>query len=174
MAAAETKTKFGIPVSEFIEDIEAFAPTAEKAQELYREKYDLKQKYRLLEQKLIESQLQLKKSRPSVLENIDAIEKLEQRSGSKEMTTRFQLADSLYSKANFTCDGTVYLWLGADLMVEYSYKEAKDLLYENLKQLDNQINEGEEKLSFLREQIITTEVTISRTVNHLLQMNRKK
>ena len=43
--------------------------------------------------------------------------------------TRYNLADTIYAKAQVDCSrGIVNLWLGANVMLEYSYDEALDLL----------------------------------------------
>ncbi len=43
--------------------------------------------------------------------------------------TRYNLADTIYSKAEVDCSqGIVNLWLGANVMLEYTYDEALDLL----------------------------------------------
>lgn len=45
------------------------------------------------------------------------------------MVTRYNLADTLYTKAELDCSsGIVNLWLGANVMLEYTYDEAIELL----------------------------------------------
>ena len=47
----------------------------------------------------------------------------------EKVVTRYSLADTLYSKAELDVDaGIVNLWLGANVMVEYTYDEAIELL----------------------------------------------
>lgn len=167
-------TPLGIPVAEFIEDIKVAAPTVEEAEKIYREKTERMQMYRIAEQHLLEKQQQLKASRPGVAENLNAVKKLEAMAGRGERKTRFQLSESLYGSATISSESTVCLWLGANLMVEYPFKEAIELLAENLSTLDGQIKEAENNLIFLRDQIITTEVTLSRVVQHLIQLNKNK
>ncbi|CAN0559851.1 unnamed protein product, partial [Ectocarpus sp. 12 AP-2014] len=38
--------------------------------------------------------------------------------------TNYSLADTVFAKAELKCDGRVCIWLGASVMVEYTYKEA--------------------------------------------------
>ena len=97
--ATQKSTPLGIPEAEFIEDIKAVAPKPEDAEKLYREKTELMQKYRLLESHFLEKQQQLKKSRPGVVENLEAVCKLEKLSEKGDTKTHFQLSDSLYSSA---------------------------------------------------------------------------
>ena len=172
--ATSKSTPFGIPEAEFIDDIKSVAPTVEEAERLYREKTEMMQKYRFLEQQFLEKQQQLKRSRPGVAENLSAVQKLESLAEKGETKTHFQLSDSLYSTATINSESTVCLWLGANIMVEYPFGEAEELLKQNLSALDTQIDEIGKNLVFLRDQIITTEVTLSRIVNHLIQLNKKK
>ena len=172
--ATSKGTPLGIPEAEFIDDIKAVAPKPEDAERLYREKTELMQKYRLLETHFLEKQQQLKRNRPGVAENLNAVCKLETLAGKGDTKTHFQLAESLYSSATINSESTVCLWLGANLMVEYPFSEAKQLLKDNLAALDSQIEEMGKNLVFLRDQIITTEVTLSRIVNYLIQLNKKK
>lgn len=49
--------------------------------------------------------------------------------GGEAVITRYNLADMIYAKAEVDCSqGIVNLWLGANVMLEYSYDEALDLL----------------------------------------------
>ena len=172
--ATSKGTPLNIPEAEFIDDIKARAPKVEDAEQLYREKTELMQKYRLLESHFLEKQQQLKRNRPSVVENLTAVQKLAALAGKGETKTHFQLSDSLYSTATISSDSTVCLWLGANIMVEYPFNEAEELLKQNLAALDAQITEVGNNLIFLRDQIITTEVTLSRIVNYMIQLNKKK
>lgn len=171
---SKPETPMGIPKAEFIEDLKAAAPNMEVAEKLFQDKEELLAKYRFLEQHLLEKQQSLKVSRPEVAENLNAVQKLATQADNGEFNTHFQIADSVYGTAKVGHESTVSLWLGANLMVEYSYDEAKELLQKNLDSLDNQISQNENTLSFLRDQIITSEVTISRLTNHMIQMRREK
>jgi Prefoldin subunit. len=45
----------------------------------------------------------------------------------------FLLTDAIFAKAKIPKGNkSVHLWLGANIMVEYSFKEAKELLMKNL------------------------------------------
>ena len=81
------------------------------------------------------------------------------------INTRYCLSDSVYARAEIPCDGQVCLWLGANVMVEYSYDEAIELLSTNLATAQRRVEEVEDDLKFLRTQIITTEVNMARLFN---------
>ena len=170
---SEKSTPLGIPKAEFIEDIGSVCKTIEDAEKLFQDKQELLTKYRYLEQSLLEKQQSLKASRPDVVSNLTAVKKLRGQIGQDEPITHFQISDSVYGTAKLTQSKTVALWLGANLMVEYPYEEAEQLLQSNLDSLDKQLTELENNLVFLRDQIITTEVTVSRLTNHIIATRRK-
>ena len=95
--------------------------------------------------------------------------------GEKAFVTHFPLADSVYGKASIKPVGTVNLWLGANVMLEYTYPEARSLLEENLKKAQDRLRDVNEDLLFLRDMITTSEVNIARMFNHdvVLRKNEK-
>jgi prefoldin subunit 5 len=56
----------------------------------------------------------------------------------------------------------VCLWLGANVMMEFTFEEAEKLLTKNLKTATENLGVVEQQLSFLRDQITTSEVCSSR------------
>jgi prefoldin subunit 5 len=167
-------TPLGIPEARFIDDIAEAAPTNEAANALLKDKQELLSKYRMLESHLIEKSQGLKRGRPDLVEDIAAVQKLQSPVCQAEPVTHFQISDGLYGTAKIKNDGICALWLGAGVMVEYPFAEAEALLRSRLASLDAQVAEIEHHLIFLRDQIITTEVTISRLANHIIALNRKK
>ena len=92
--------------------------------------------------------------------------KAKHESESKEMSTNFLLADNIWAKAKVpNTTGNVGLWLGANVMVEYTYDEALKLLAKNLSNAEDKIKETENDLDFLKDQITTTEVNLARIYN---------
>ena len=85
---------------------------------------------------------------------------------SKELNTNFLLSDNIWAKAKVpNTSGKVGLWLGANVMVEYTYDEAVKLLGKNLHNAESKIKETEDDLDFLKDQITTTEVNLARIYN---------
>ena len=60
----------------------------------------------------------------------------------------------------------VALWLGANVMLEYSLDEAHELLSKNEKTAVGALAEYDEALEVLREQLTVTEVNIARVHNY--------
>lgn len=52
----------------------------------------------------------------------------------------------------------VMLWLGANVMLEYSYEEAHELLTKNLGNAKENLEKLEKDLAFLKDQITVSEV----------------
>ena len=80
----------------------------------------------------------------------------------------------LYGRAQVKPDGTVCLWLGANVMVEYPYDEAINILELSLKNAKARADICAEDLDMLRDQIITVEVNMARVFNHDVVAKRKK
>ena len=70
--------------------------------------------------------------------------------------------------------GKVGLWLGANLMVEYTYEEALKLLSKNLANAEAKIKETEDDIDFLKDQLTTSEVNLARVYNQGVLNNRAK
>jgi prefoldin subunit 5 len=49
----------------------------------------------------------------------------------RAVSTRFKLSETIYMKAELDSSEKVYLWLGANVMLEYTYEEAETLLSKN-------------------------------------------
>jgi Prefoldin subunit len=66
---------------------------------------------------------------PEIEKSLTLVKYLKAKQAADEVViTRYNLADTLYAKAELECNGTVNLWLGANVMLEYTYDEAIELL----------------------------------------------
>ena len=104
----------------------------------------------------------------------------------KTIETDFILSHNLYAKAEVPPTDKVCLWLGANVMLEYSNEEAEELLNKNLTQANASLEQTNIDLDFLkfvfiyfkirinfsklfffcnRDQITTTEVNMARVYN---------
>jgi prefoldin subunit 5 len=79
---------------------------------------------------------------------------------------RYSLADNIFAKAevDYTED-KLNLWLGANVMLEYTYEEAQDFLSKKLTLATTELKETHLDLAFVRDQIVTSEVNMSRIFN---------
>lgn len=169
------KNARGIPRAEFIESVQDFL-TREKlsADENVTRLQEQHNKYTMLEVKLKQRRDGLRTKLPEIKNTLRALFFLtQQQNKGEELKTHFQLADQVFSEANIDTTGKAGLWLGANVMVEYTYDEAKELLEANLKTCVHQLDELNEDLAFLRDQITTTEVNMSRTYNYGVKLRKE-
>lgn len=166
------KNERGIPEVKFIEDITAFAnsfssETTCSAEVLIGAFTDLFTKYKAYESSLTQKRLSLQQKTPEIEKSLNLIKHLKKKQEEEEnVVTMYELADTIYAKADINCsDGIVNLWLGANVMLEYTYDEAIELLTVKHKAANREYEEAIQDLAFTRNQIITSEVNISRIYN---------
>lgn len=93
----------------------------------------------------------------------------------KQVETNFLLSDNIWAKATIPNEsGRVGLWLGANVMVEYSLDDAMTLLTANLENAEMKLEETEGDIDFLKDQITTTEVNMARIYNQGVANKQKK
>ena len=121
-----------------------------------------------MEQQLVRNRENLKVKLPEIKKTLEAVALLYQRNQGeeKELETHFLVSDNIWAKAKLPNDtGKVGLWLGANVMVEYNYKDAITLLGKNLKNAEAKIAESDADIDFLKDQITTIEVNMARVYN---------
>jgi prefoldin subunit 5 len=80
--------------------------------------------------------------------------------------TRYSLADDVYGKAELDLEqGSVNLWLGANVMLEYTYEDAIEFLSKNEHLARKEFIDVKNDLAFVRDQIVTSEVSMTRIFN---------
>merc|ERR1711977_738577 len=102
---------------------------------------------------------------------------VERRSKSQEGETAeytYQLSENIWSRAQVAPTNCVCLWLGANVMLEYTLDEAVELLRSNEANAKTTITNLDEDMAFLRDQLTTTEVNIARTHNHNVGLRAKQ
>uniref|UniRef100_K3WAP4 Prefoldin subunit 3 n=1 Tax=Globisporangium ultimum (strain ATCC 200006 / CBS 805.95 / DAOM BR144) TaxID=431595 RepID=K3WAP4_GLOUD len=168
----------GIPAAVFVESVESYMssigirtiePLVGALQQLYS-------KYKFMETNLQKSRDSFKRKIPETEKDLSMLKHLmAKQDEGEEIHTRFNLADNVYAKATVDCSvGKVCIWLGANVMVEYSYEEALELLQNNVAVANERLTQIDADLAFLRDSIITTEVNIARIFNHDVRRRRKE
>ncbi|KII62174.1 Prefoldin subunit 3 [Thelohanellus kitauei] len=80
--------------------------------------------------------------------------------------TYFTLADQVFSIGTMDrTNKTVYLWLGANVMVEFSYEEARNILNENINDAKKLVEGIQTEMDLIKSKITTLEVNIARIHN---------
>jgi prefoldin subunit 5 len=93
------------------------------------------------------------------IETIQYIEKKKQEESGKVLNVDFMVSNNLWAKANVPVGDTVCLWLGADVMCEFTHDEAKVLLNKNLENAFITQRRNEEDMDFIKDQITVCEVS---------------
>ncbi|KAI8349700.1 Prefoldin subunit-domain-containing protein [Blakeslea trispora] len=150
----------GIPSSPFVERVEDYVSEAEPVEVVLK-------KFQEAIRKVLEEKI------PEIEKTIAMVDLLTEKKETEEpLYTDFELNDTLYAKAKVEASGTVYLWLGANVMLEYTFEEAKDLLTSKLDTAKNSLKNTLEDLEFLRSQITTMEVNTARVYNWDVKQRR--
>ena len=68
----------------------------------------------------------------------------------------------------------ISLWLGANTVVQLTFKEALELLKTNWSNALSSKEQISEELSYIKDQKTTTEVNVARVYNHSLALKREQ
>jgi len=170
----EGKASFsGIPESQFIEDVESYMKGEESAEakiksldeehEMYKKVH---QKYKFMENSLSARRRKLKAQVPDIKSSLSMITKLREKKETEEtMETQFLLSEQVYARAKVPPTNKVCLWLGANVMLEYTLDDAEVLLKKNCEQAEQNLGQIAWDLDYLRDQMTITEVTMARLYN---------
>ncbi|KAG1080887.1 hypothetical protein G6F42_023165 [Rhizopus arrhizus] len=138
----------GIPSSPFVERVEDYVSEAEPVEIVLKKFQEAISKYKFMEVNLLQRRKVLEEKIPEIEKTI------------------------AMAKAKIEATGSVYLWLGANVMLEYTCEEAKDLLTSKLDTAKNSLKNTLEDLEFLRSQITTMEVNTARVYNWDVKQRR--
>ncbi|EDQ85049.1 uncharacterized protein MONBRDRAFT_29713 [Monosiga brevicollis MX1] len=185
-----------IPEATFIEDIDAFMVTQNGASPdaIMQDFATLNQKYSMIESQIAGRRAAHMKRLPEMKKTFEAVKMLQKqrwfrRDGvcNVELTlgaiaqdeeakreTIFPLAEGVLARATVPPSGTVMLWLGAQVMLEYEIDEAHDLLKAQVEGLESSIATAADTLDFLKNQITTVQVNLARLYNWQVIKNREK
>lgn len=163
----------GIPRAPFVDNVPKFMTESVEAT---LAKFDeMLSKYKYMELSKQGRKASLEGKIPEIQKTLDAVGLLISKKNSEtDVTTLFELNDTLLAKAKLKKSDTVYLWLGANVMLEYTLDEAKTLLSEKLASAKVSLEQTVEDLAFLREQITTMEVNMARIYNWDVKRLREK
>ncbi|KAA6355570.1 MAG: putative prefoldin subunit 3 [Streblomastix strix] len=127
-----------------------------------------------MERSLSNKAVLLERKVPEIQSTLKALDHLiAKKNAQVELTMDFLLSENVYSQAVVDNTGKVGIWLGANVMVEYSYDEAKALLERNLDGAEKQLKSVDDDLLFLKAQITTSEVAIARFFNFDVKQRRQ-
>ncbi|KAI8071391.1 Prefoldin subunit-domain-containing protein [Gongronella butleri] len=164
----------GIPRSPFVERVEDYVSEAEPVEVVLKKFQEAVSKYKFMEVNLLQRRKVLEDKIPEIEKTIAMVKFLvEKQDSSEPVHTDFELNDTLYAQAKIEPSGTVYLWLGANVMLEYKFDEAIELLDSKLSTAQTSLKNTIEDLAFLRDQITTMEVNTARVYNWDVKQRRQ-
>merc|ERR1711924_285989 len=139
---------------------------------------ELYSKYKFMENQMAQHRHAVDQKRPELEKSLTMLKKLIEKRDNPEvesMKTHFELGNCLYANADIPVneDSRACLWLGANVMLEYTYDEAVELLSKNLEQANETLEGLDRDLDFIKDQITTTEVNIARVYNNDVRERRK-
>ncbi|XP_059632817.1 prefoldin subunit 3-like [Cornus florida] len=164
----------GIPAASFVEDVQAYLAhlslDANSSLVFLQERL---QQYKQAEMKLLAQQRDLQAKIPDIEKCLDVVSTLQAKKGTGEaLIADFEVSEGIYSRACIEDTDSVCLWLGANVMLEYSCEEATALLQNNLENAKASLEVLVADLQFLSDQVTITQVTIARVYNWDVQKRR--
>ncbi|KAL5681342.1 hypothetical protein ACJX0J_007727, partial [Zea mays] len=116
------------------------------------------QQYKIVEMKLLAQQRDLQAKIPDIEKCLDIVSTLQAKNDLGEaLIADFELSEGIYSCAKIEDTDSVCLWLGANVMLEYSCDEANALLKKNLENAKASLEVLVADLQFLRDQQTITQ-----------------
>ncbi|VDK65623.1 unnamed protein product [Onchocerca ochengi] len=159
----------GVPTAEVMEDVEDYLKKEGNIsiEEGIRRLEAIYRKYKQVEQQLTEQKLRLVSKLPDLKKSIEVVNHLEEKSKRNEaMELTHLLNDHVYQRVKTDSLDKVLLWLGSNVMVEFSLNEARCILEDNYKSAEDGVTKYEKELAFLKDQITTTEVNMAHVYNY--------
>ncbi|KAF5326104.1 hypothetical protein D9611_000588 [Ephemerocybe angulata] len=194
---SEERNPRGIPKAPFIANVDEYMLGSEADIETtLRAFQDAIAKYRYMEANLTQKRASLEEKIPDIRKTLDVVEYLQDRregkskpsddddddlddeeedsSNPEPITTTYELNDTLYAEAQLEESDSVYLWLGANVMLSYKLPQAQSLLNTRLEAAELNLKNTIEDLEFLREQLTIMEVNTARVYNWDVKQRREK
>ena len=139
---------------------------AKDFEQTMRELQTLFQQYKQIEQGLQQNRIRLGNKLPEIKRALDTVKLLKEKSASgDELDMDYELTDSVFAKAKVKDAQSVYLWLGANVMLEYSLDDAENLLQTNHENCARNLATNKSDLAFVKDNVTITEVSIARVYN---------
>lgn len=164
----KSKNSSNIPAAVFVEDVDEFMKQSgnDSIAVVFQRVEEQYSKYQFMELNLRAKKSRLKDQIPDIKSSLDIVQHMQSTKNlSETFQTHFQLGSNVYMKASVPATDRVCLWLGANVMLEYSLDDAEALLSKNHEAAIKSLAQVDEDLSFLREQLTTLEVTRARVYN---------
>lgn len=169
LVEAETSNPRQLAEVKFIENVEEFCFTRAPT-DCTEALNELLSKFKYAESGIMAQRSTIKSKQPDIISALELVKHLKEKREAQEqesLDVKYQLAECIYATANIPLkNDKIMLWLGANVMLEYSFDEAIELLSGNKKNAEDSLVHLNEDAAFLKDQITTTEVNIARCHNY--------
>lgn len=161
-----------IQTQAFIHDVEQWLAGRE-VDAAIKELQDKYSKFKMLESRLQQRRVRLMAKLPEIRKALDMVELLIAKRGTGEtVVADFELTDNVFAKATLKDTSSVSLWLGANVMLQYTLEEAKALLSQNHSNCQQNLETLKSELAVIRDNVTILEVSIARVYNHDISKRR--
>ncbi|KEG10689.1 prefoldin [Trypanosoma grayi] len=173
--ADDYKNPRGIPRVEYIADMPTVVKNGGGADTLISNLILDSSKYEHMEKRLVSSIANLDYKIPTIKKTLHALNFLKKRLQEERGAVRsyYCLTDAVFGEAEVVPQETVHLWMGAKVMVEYTFDEASQLLERNLANAEANLASTKEDLAWVQEQLTNLQINISRVYNYDLKSKGK-
>ena len=134
---------------------------------------ELYTKYKFMEAKLLQQKKSMQSKIPDIKSALDSLNFIESKADDV-IETSLELSQAVYVDATVTKPETVLLWLGANVMVEYTRAEAREMLTNNYNTANSSLADIQDHLTFLKDQITISEVNVARIHNFKVELGGAK
>ena len=165
------KNSRGVPTMNFIDNVDTWIDKF-IAEKLITYINQYLNKYKYMEANIHRHNDGVKTKIPDMEKCLETIDYLEKKEKNKPINVDYMVSNNLWAKAEVNVPESVFLWLGANIMCEYSLKEAKELINSNLEKAQKQLKTNETDLDFIKDQMTVCEVNIARIYNETVRRNQ--
>lgn len=165
----------GIPQAPFFEDVASFVTESrEPPKDLLVKFKEMFSKYRFMDAHTAQRETTLLAKEAEINKSIQVLNHIVARKEAKEdAEVVFELNETLYARGEIShTEEKAYIWLGANVMVEYPIQEALEMLQEKSISCQKILKTIKEDKNFLREQITALEINIARLHNYIVQVQK--
>jgi len=168
---APSNVKRKIPEAVFLEDVDSFMLSPENngnCEKVLKALDEQHNDYERMELLLLDRRKRISDQKPDLLSSLKIIEKIKRHlkgNPKQKLRMQFLLSDQVYTQASAQPEDKIFLWLGANVMLEYTLDDATELLQSNVKSAEDQLENIEKDLEFVKDQTTITEVNMARVYN---------
>ena len=135
------------------------------------------EKFKSIERHLQSEKIRLTQKIPEIKKSLRALKLLEENEEKGKTTElKYALGDCAYANGVMEPENAkkVYLWLGANVMLEYEREDAVGVLERNLENCERSKTQNEKDLEFLKDNVTIQEVTLARIYNWDVKRRQKQ